>query len=239
MTHDDAAHTHDDASERHAAPMVEEVTDFEVLEIALRELAIEKGLFTAEDHRHYTEFVEQIGPAPGSRFVAKAWVDPDFKQLALRDPIAASREVGIDWLHPTGFGTPSDFTALEVLENTPTLHHVIVCTLCSCYPRPLLGNSPEWYRTPNYRRRIVRWPRQVLSEFGLELPAGVEVRVEDSNQKHRFMVMPLRPEGTEGWTEDQLTEIITRDCLIGVALPKPGVTTNVFTGARPAIRPMQ
>lgn len=239
MTHDDAAHTHDDAPERHAAPMVEEVTDFEVLEIALRELAIEKGLFTAEDHRHYTEFVEQIGPAPGSRFVAKAWVDPDFKQLALRDPIAASREVGIDWLHPTGFGTPSDFTALEVLENTPTLHHVIVCTLCSCYPRPLLGNSPEWYRTPNYRRRIVRWPRQVLGEFGLFLSDDVEIRIEDSNSKRRFMVLPVRPAGTEGWTEEQLAEIVTRDCMIGVALPKPGVTANAQRPVHAAVRPAE
>ncbi|MGA5540256.1 thiocyanate hydrolase subunit gamma [Mycobacterium sp. NPDC051198] len=239
MTHDDAAHTHDEAPERHAAPMVEEVTDFEVLEIALRELAIEKGLFTAEDHRHYTEFVEQIGPAPGSRLVAKAWVDPDYKQLVLQDPIAASREVGIDWLHPTGFGTPSDFTALEVLENTPSLHHVIVCTLCSCYPRPLLGNSPEWYRTPNYRRRIVRWPRQVLGEFGLFLPDDVEIRVEDSNSKRRFLVLPVRPAGTEGWTEEQLAEIVTRDCMIGVALPKPGVTANASRPVHPAVRPAE
>ena len=199
--------------------------------------AIEKGLFTAEDHRRYTEHVEQLQPAAGSRFVAKAWLDPDFKQLALEDAIAACHEVGIDWLRPTGFGTPSDFTALEVLEDTPTLHHVIVCTLCSCYPRPLLGMSPEWYRTPNYRRRIVRWPRQVLAEFGLYLPAEVEIRVEDSNSKHRFMVLPVRPEGTEGWDEDQLAEIVTRDCLIGVALPKVGVTTNAARPVHPAIRP--
>ena len=222
----------------HAAPMVEKVTDFEVLEIALRELAIEKGLFTAEDHRSYTEHVEQIEPAAGSRFVAKAWLDPDFKQLALQDAIAACREMGVDWLKPTGFGTPSDFTALEVLEDTPTLHHVIVCTLCSCYPRPLLGMSPEWYRTPNYRRRIVRWPRQVLAEFGLYLPEDVEIRVEDSNSKHRFMVLPVRPEGTDGWSEDQLAEIVTRDCLIGVALPKIGVTTNAARPVHPAIRPV-
>lgn len=227
----------DDTAQRHAAPMVEEVTDFEVLEIALRELAIEKGLFTAEDHRRYTEHVEQLGLAPGTRLVAKAWLDPDFKRLVLEDAIAACREVGIDWLQPTGFGTPSDFTALQVLEDTPTLHHVIVCTLCSCYPRPLLGMSPEWYRTPNYRRRIVRWPRQVLGEFGLHLPEDVEIRVEDSNAKHRFMVLPVRPEGTEGWSEEQLAEIVTRDCLIGVALPKPGVTADAFRPVHLAIRP--
>ena len=233
------AETVPDPVERHAAPMVEEVTDFEVLEIALRELAIEKGLFTAEDHRRYTEFVEQIGPAPGARLVAKAWLDPDFKRLALEDGIAASREVGIDWLRPTGFGTPSDFTSLQVLEDTPTLHHVIVCTLCSCYPRPILGNSPEWYRTPNYRRRIVRWPRQVLGEFGLNLPEDVEIRVEDSNSKHRFLVLPVRPEGTEGWSEEQLAEIVTRDCMIGVALPKPGVTSNAARRVHRAIRPAE
>jgi thiocyanate hydrolase gamma subunit len=229
---------HDTHQHAGTAPMVEEVTDFEVLEIALRELAIEKGLFTAEDHRRYTEHVEQLEPAAGSRFVAKAWLDPDFRRLALDDAVAASKELGVDWLHPTGFGTPSDFTAFEVLEDTPTLHHVIVCTLCSCYPRPILGMSPEWYRTPNYRRRIVRWPRQVLAEFGLYLSEDVEVRVEDSNSKHRFMVLPVRPDGTEGWSEEQLAEIVTRDCLIGVALPKPGVTTNATRPRHPALRPV-
>jgi thiocyanate hydrolase gamma subunit len=232
------AHAHD-GHEHPRAPMVEEITDFEVLEIAVRELAIEKGLFSAEDHRRFTEFAEQINPTPGARLVAKAWLDPEFKRFALDDAIAASREVGVDWLDPTGFGTPSDFTAFRILEDTPTLHHVIVCTLCSCYPRPILGNSPEWYRTPNYRRRIVRWPRQVLLEFGLYLPEDVEVRVEDSNQKHRFMVLPARPAATDGWTEDQLTEIVTRDCLIGVALPRPGVTTNAIRAERPAVRPVR
>ncbi|MGW0160860.1 thiocyanate hydrolase subunit gamma [Mycobacterium sp. NPDC003323] len=234
----DHGHDHDGDHVRTVKPMVDEITDFEVLEIALRELCIEKGLFTAAQHRHFTEFAEHIGPTPAARLIAKSWLDPEFKSLVLADPITACREVGVDWLAPTGFGTPSDFVALKVLEDTPEVHHVIVCALCSCYPRPILGNSPEWYRTPNYRRRIVRWPRQVLSEFGLQLPDDVEVRVEDSNQKHRFMVMPLRPAGTDGWTEDQLTEIITRDCLIGVALPQPGVTTNVITATRPAADPI-
>ncbi|WP_137726047.1 thiocyanate hydrolase subunit gamma [Rhodococcus subtropicus] len=228
----------DDSPPRHGAPMVEEVTDFEVLEIAIRELAIEKGLFTAEDHRRYTEYFEQLGPTPGSRLVAKAWSDPDYRQLVFEDPIAACTEIGVDWLQPTGFGTPSDFTALHILEDTPTLHHVIVCTLCSCYPRPLLGNSPEWYRTPNYRRRIVRWPRQVLGEFGLFLPEEVAIRVEDSNSKHRFAVLPVRPAGTDGWSEDRLAEIVTRDCLIGVALPTPGVTSNAARPVHPAVHPI-
>jgi nitrile hydratase len=228
---------HDHNHDRTIKPMVDEITDFEVLEIALRELCIEKGVFTAEDHRRMTEFAEQIGPAPGAHLVAKAWLDPEFKKLALAEPMTASKEVGVDWMEPTGFGTPSDFTAFQILADTPTLHNVIVCALCSCYPRPILGNSPEWYRTPNYRRRLVRWPRQVLAEFGLYLPDEISIHLQDSNQKHRFMVMPLRPEATEGWNEDQLVEIITRDCLIGVALPKAGVTTNVITDTRPAIHP--
>ena len=230
-------HDHDHDHARTVKPMVDEVTDFEVLEIALRELCIEKGLFTVEEHRLFTEFAEQIGPTPAARLVARAWLDPGFKRLALREPMTASKEVGVDWLEPTGFGTPSDFTAFEILEDTDSVHHVIVCALCSCYPRPILGNSPEWYRTPNYRRRMVRWPRQVLSEFGLTLPEGVSVRVQDSNQKHRFMVMPMRPAGTDGWDENQLTEIITRDSLIGVALPTPGVTTNGVVETRPAVHP--
>jgi thiocyanate hydrolase gamma subunit len=234
----DHGHDHDHDHTRTVKPMVDEITDFEVLEIALRELCIEKGLFTADEHRVFTEYAEQIGPTPAARLVAKAWLDPEFKKLAVTDAIAAAKEVGVDWLDPTGFGTPSDFVAFKILEDTREVHHVIVCALCSCYPRPILGNSPEWYRTPNYRRRLVRWPRQVLSEFGLQLPDGVEVRVEDSNQKHRFMVMPMRPEDTDGWTEDQLAEIITRDSLIGVALPKPGVTSNVYTASRSAIRPV-
>ena len=162
---------------------------------AVRELAIEHGLFSAEDHRRFSEWAESIGPAGGSRLVAKAWVDPEFKARLLADGTEACKEVGIDWNDPTGTGTPSDYTYFYVLENTPTVHNVIVCTLCSCYPRPVLGMSPDWYRTPNYRRRLVRWPREVLAEFGLHLPPDVEVRVHDSNQKSRFMVMPMRPDG--------------------------------------------
>lgn len=228
--------------EKHTpAPMVDEISEFEVLEIAVRELAIEKGLFTAEDHQRWTEYMHTLGPLPAARLVAKAWLDPEFKKLAVEDGVKASLEVGIDWVNamPTKFGTPSDYCNLRVLEDTPKLKHVVVCTLCSCYPRPILGQSPEWYRTPNYRRRLVRWPRQVLAEFGLQLPEDVDVRVEDSNQKSRFIVLPVRPEGTEGWTEDQLAEIVTRDCLIGVAVPKPGKTTNDPRPIRPAVTPYE
>ena len=209
----------------------EEVSEFEILEVALRELAIEHGLFSAEDHRRFKEWAESREPAGGSRLVAKAWVDPDFKARLLSDATAACPEVGIDWNQPTGVGTPSDYTFFHVLENTSDVHNVIVCTLCSCYPRPVLGMSPEWYRTPNYRRRIVRWPREVLAEFGLSIPPGTEIRVHDSNQKSRFMVMPMRPKGTEGWTEEQLAAIVTRDTMIGVALPDPNWTAAAAPSA--------
>ena len=236
------SHEHGDADGHHdhkPAPMVDEVSDFEVLEIAVRELAIEKGLFTSEDHRKFTEWAESIGPAAGARLVAKAWTDPAFKARVLADAVAACREIGIDWREPTGQGTPSDYMELRVLEDTPTLHHVIVCTLCSCYPRPLLGHSPYWYRSPNYRRRMVRWPRQVLAEFGLILSADVEVRVEDSNQKCRFMVLPVRPAGTDDWTEEQLAAIVTRDCMIGVALPRPDREADDVRPVHKARRPVR
>ena len=227
------------ADKHKAAPMVDEVSEFEILELAVRELAIEKGLFTQEDHNAWTDYMHTLSPVPAARLVAKAWLDPEYKKLAIEDGVKASLEVGIDWVKqmPTQFGTPSDYCNLRVMADTPTVKHVVVCTLCSCYPRPILGQSPEWYRTPNYRRRLVRWPRQVLSEFGLQIPDDVEVRVVDSNQKTRYIVMPERPEGTEGWTEDQLTEIVTRDCLIGVALPKPGKTANDKRPIRKALKP--
>jgi len=229
-------------AEKHKpAPMVDEVSEFEILELAVRELAIEKGLFSADDHRRWSEYMETVGPLPAARLVAKAWLDPEFKKLAVSDGVKASLEVGIDWINdmPSNFGTPSDYCNLRVLEDTPKLKHVVVCTLCSCYPRPILGQSPEWYRTPNYRRRIVRWPRQVLAEFGLQLPEDVEVRVEDSNQKSRFIVLPMRPEGTDGWTEEQLTEIVTRDCLIGVAMPHPDRKADDMRPVHPAVNPVK
>jgi thiocyanate hydrolase gamma subunit len=216
--HDHGAHDPIEASEK--------VSEFEILERAVRELAIEKGLFSTEDHRRFSEWAESLGPTGGSKLVVKAWTDPDFKARLLADGTEACKEVGIDWLNPTGVGTPSDYTYFYVLENTPKVHNVIVCTLCSCYPRPVLGMSPDWYRTPNYRRRLVRWPREVLAEFGLHFGPDVEVRVHDSNQKSRFMVMPMRPEGTEGWSEDQLEAIVTRDTMIGVALPQVDWTAS-------------
>jgi nitrile hydratase len=203
-------HGHDHEQSGTVKPMVDEITEFEVLEIALRELCIEKGLFTAEQHRHFTEFAEHIGPTPAARLVAKAGWTPISSNWCspIRSPHAI-RSAWTGWPPPDSH--PQRLRRVQGAGRYPRgaprhrLRAVLLLTR-----GPILGNSPEWYRTPNYRRRIVRWPRQVLSEFGLELPEGVEVRVEDSNQKHRFMVMPLRPEGTDGWTEDQLAEILTR-----------------------------
>lgn len=239
-SHDhDHDHDHDGGGHK-AAPMVEEVSMFEILETAVRELAIEKGLFSADDHRRWIEYVHTLGPLPAARLVAKAWLDPEYKKLAIEDGVKASLAVGVDWVNsmPTKFGTPSDYCNLRVMADTPTMKHVVVCTLCSCYPRPILGQSPEWYRTPNYRRRLVRWPRQVLAEFGLIVPPEINVRVVDSNQKTRYIVLPERPAGTEGWSEDQLAAIVTRDCLIGVAVPKPGITSNVKFPVRKAVNPV-
>lgn len=222
--HDHDNHDHDHSL--HAAIDSHEAIEFVILETAIRELAIEKGLFSAEDHRRFMEWYDHIGPTGGARVVAKAWVDPAFKQRLLTDATAACKEVGIDWLQPTGTGTPSDYTHLIICENTPKIHHTMVCTLCSCYPRPLLGPSPTWYERPSYRRRMVRWPREVLAEFGTIIPEDVEVRVHDSNQKTRYMILPMRPAGTEGWSEEKLATIVTRDTMIGVAIPRIDWTTT-------------
>jgi thiocyanate hydrolase gamma subunit len=218
------SHDHDDAQARIQAR--DETVEFDILEATIRELSIAKGLFSADDHRRFMEWYDNIGPTGGSRVVARAWIDPEFKKRLLTDGVAACKEFGTDWMKPTGQGTPRDFTCLIVCENRPRLHNVIVCTLCSCYPRPLLGASPAWYERPTYRRRVVRWPRQVLAEFGLILSPEVEVRVHDSNQKTRYMVLPMLPAGTEGWGEEKLASIVTRDTMFGVAVPDVNWTAS-------------
>jgi nitrile hydratase alpha subunit len=201
------AHDHDDH-----APIVsaERPGEWEILEIAVRELAIEKGLITADDHRYLLEHLDSATPALGAKVVARAWVDPDFKARVLADGEVAWQ------LGATNY----DHTHLIVLENTLKVHNLVVCTLCSCYPRPLLGLPPDWYKSPAYRSRAVRWPRSVLAEFGTTLPDDVSVVVHDSNADMRYLVMPMRPDGTEGWSEDQLAELVTRDTMIGVTLPR-------------------
>ncbi|MFT3699329.1 MAG: nitrile hydratase subunit alpha [Kofleriaceae bacterium] len=203
--HDDHhGHDHEHAPIR-AAPAGE----WELLEVAVRELAIAKGLITAADHRKLLEYLDAATPALGAKIVARAWLDPVFKQRVIADGNVAW-ELG---------ATNYDRTHLIVLENTPAVHNLVVCTLCSCYPRPLLGLPPDWYKSPAYRSRAVRWPRSVLAEFGTFIPAHVAIHVHDSNADMRYLVMPMRPAGTDGWSEDQLAALVTRDTMIGVAVP--------------------
>jgi nitrile hydratase len=173
---------------------------------ALESLLIEKGLLTAAaiDER-VSEYEQDIGPLKGARVVARAWVDPGFKQRLLADG-AAIAEVGLPRSKP-----------LVVVENTPTDHHVVVCTLCSCYPWDVLGLPPTWYKSFAYRSRAVMEPRAVLREFGLELDEAIAIHVWDSSAEVRYMVLPERPDGTEGLTEDDLAALVTRDAMIGVA----------------------
>jgi len=178
--------------------------------IALKDLLIEKGLITADAIRARMEIDARGTPHQGGRMVARAWSDAAYKARMLKDAKAAAQELAI----------PVTEAALVALENTPRLHNLIVCTLCSCYPRSLLGEPPAWYVSKAYRSRAVREPRKVLEEFGLDVSAATEVRVHDSNADLRYIVLPMRPAGTEGLSEDQLAALVTRDCLVGVALPR-------------------
>jgi nitrile hydratase len=175
---------------------------------ALESLLVEKGFVTTEAIDRTLERVEQdIGPLLGARVVARAWVDPAFKARLLEDAPAALEEIGID---PGG-------TRLVVVENSPEVHNVVCCTLCSCYPWKLLGLPPTWYKSPPYRSRVVIDPRGVLGEFGLHVPESVEVRVWDSTSDCRYMVLPERPPGTESLGEEELVALVSRDAMVGVA----------------------
>ena len=185
------------------------LTYWQTLEIAIREILIEKGQTTSAEVQDFVEAMDRRSPADGAKVVARAWVDPEFKSRLLADGSAASRELGFD------IGT----LRLIVVENTPAEHNLIVCTLCSCYPRNLLGLPPDWYKSRAYRSRAVKEPRKVLSEFGVELPKETRVRVHDSTADMRYIVLPARPEGTDGWPEDDLAELVTRDSMIGTGLP--------------------
>lgn len=183
---------------------------FQLMEVSLRELLVEKGIVTEEHVRSTVEDMRSRGPERGAKVVARAWVDPAFKARLLANGTAACEELGLD--------VPA--LRLIAVENTPAVHNVIVCTLCSCYPRMLLGIPPDWYKSRPYRSRTVREPRAVLSEFGLTLADDVQVRVHDSTADMRYIVLPMRPAGTEGWSEERLAAIVTRDCMIGVAVPR-------------------
>ena len=178
---------------------------------ALEALLVDRGVLTETEVDYYIEtWTERIGPMIGARVVAKAWVDDEFKASLLNDATAAVKEVGID---------AGRLERLEVVINEPGVHNVVCCTLCSCYPWTILGLPPAWYKSPEYRSRIVREPRKVLDEMGLELATDTKIQVWDSSAEVRYLVIPERPEGTDGWSEDELVDLVTRDSMIGVAGP--------------------
>jgi nitrile hydratase len=187
-----------------------DLSEVEVRVKALEQLLIDKGLVDPDALDAVIETYEhEIGPHRGARVVARAWSDPAFKRRLLDDATAACREMGY---------LGADGGAVEVLENTPAVHNVVVCTLCSCYPWSLLGLPPTWYKSFAYRSRVVREPREVLAELGLELPTDKAVRVWDSSSELRYLVLPERPSGTGGMDEASLADLVTRDGMIGTAL---------------------
>lgn len=186
------------------------LTYFQLMEVSLRELLVEKGVVTEDEVAEEVEAMRKRGYERGARVVARAWVDPEYKRRLLANGTKACEELGLE--------VPA--LKLIAVENTPEVHNAIVCTLCSCYPRMLLGIPPEWYKSRNYRSRMVREPRTVLAEFGLEIPEQVAIRVHDSTADMRYLVLPMRPAGTDGWSEERLAALVSRDSMIGVAVPK-------------------
>ena len=183
---------------------------YQLMEISLRELLVEKGVVTDEAVNAEVQAMRSRTPERGAQVVAKAWADPAYKERLLKNGTAACEEIGLE--------IPA--LKLVAVENTPQVHNVIVCTLCSCYPRVLLGIPPDWYKSRNYRSRMVREPRAVLQEFGVSVAESVSIRVHDSTADMRYIVLPMRPQGTDGWDEAKLATLVTRDSMIGVALPK-------------------
>ncbi len=212
----DHAHGHDhshDLDHPHAPQRdhdADEMSPYELLEETVRSLLVEKGVLTGEEIARQVDLMDSRTPALGAKVIAKAWLDPAFKKHLLKDTRGALAGLGID------IGTLADY---RTVANTAKVHNVVVCTLCSCYPKLLLGIPPAWYKSLAYRSRVVVEPRSVLDEFGLALKPGVEVRVHDSTAELRYLVLPMRPRGTEGWTEDQLASLVTRDCMVGTAVP--------------------
>jgi len=208
-------HPHEHDHDRTFQPDIEDLEPgrYELMTYAIKELLVEKGHVTEEEIRRAQDRLESIEPSQGARVIARAWVDPDFKKRLLEDGNAALAEFGID----------AGGARMTVVENTDRVQNVIVCTLCSCYPRAVLGMPPDWYRSKAYRSRVVVEPRTVLREFGTTIPDDMIVRVHDSLADLRYLVLPRRPPGTEGWSEEQLAAIVTRDCMVGVANPRvPG-----------------
>jgi nitrile hydratase len=205
-------HHHEGVPHRHPLRPDQDdtLTYWRAMEIAVRELLIEKRIATADEIRAEVEAMDARTPAQGARVVAKAWADPDYRRLLLEDGNAACEALGLE----------RGLYKLVAVENSHKVHNVVVCTLCSCYPRFLLGLPPDWYKSRNYRSRMVNSPREALREFGTEISDDVTVRVHDSNADMRYLVVPERPRGTDGWTEAQLAELVTRDSMIGVTLAR-------------------
>lgn len=200
-------HGHDHNHSHDPIEMADVPGYYEVMETAIRELLIDKGLIAANDIRRQIDVLDSRTPAVGAQVVARAWTDSAFKERLLADGRAGCEELGITFY---------DDTQLIVLENTEQVHNLIVCTLCSCYPRPVLGLPPDWYKLKPFRARAVSEPRKVLAEFGTVIRDDVEIRVSDSTAVVRYLVLPRRPAGTEGWSADALAAIVTRDAMIGV-----------------------
>jgi len=208
MPHDHHNHNHLSTSGHpYRADQDAPLTYWQTMEIAMRELLVEKGVTTHAEIHAQIEAMDKRSPEDGARVVARAWDEPDFKAHLLENGRDAVIEMGFE-LGPMN---------LIVVENTPQVHNVIVCTLCSCYPRNLLGLPPDWYKQRAYRARVVKEPRKVLSEFGLILPDTVQVRVHDSTADMRYIVLPERPIGTDGLSQPELAKLVTRDAMIGVA----------------------
>ncbi len=216
--HDHAGHGHDVSQHDPEAAERNKVPYWGKRIYAIRDLLIEKGILTAEDVQDELDYMEARTPANGARMVARAWVDSAYKERLLSDPKAACAEMGVD---------ATSLTEFVVLENTAKVHHLVVCTLCSCYPRPILGRPPDWYKSFAYRSRAVVEPRAVMREFGTELPDDVDVRVFDSSADMRYLVLPRRPQGTEHMSEEELAQLVTRDSMIGVTPAREPSNTAV------------
>lgn len=211
MPHDHHEHSHRGMSPSghpYREDQDQPLTYWQNMEIAIRELLVEKEITTDIEIMRAIDAMDARSPADGAKVVARAWADADFRDWLQRDASAATRDMGFD------------IGALKLIavENTAQVHNVIVCTLCSCYPRNLLGYPPDWYKQRAYRSRVVKTPRAVLREFGLDLPKDITVRVHDSTADMRYIVIPTRPENTDGWSQEHLARLVTRDSMIGVAV---------------------
>jgi nitrile hydratase alpha subunit len=209
MSQEATMHEHDHDHDDHAPiTQAHDPSPYAKRAWAIQSLLVEKGVLSADEVRQAIEYMDSRTPALGARIVAHAWMDSSFKVRLLADAKAACTELGVD----TG-----SLATLVAVENTDTVHNVVVCTLCSCYPRTILGLPPDWYKSLTYRSRVVKDPRGVLKEFGLELAPEIEVRVYDSTADMRYLVIPTRPSGTEEMKEEDLVQLVTRDSMIGVA----------------------